>query len=277
MAQQGTADEHGEVAADTRPPQKSYRHILDQEIETGLHELERPAAGLLFSGLSAGLDVGFSVFLMGIMTTLVGTSLPRVASEILVANMYAVGFVFVILGRSELFTEHTALAMVPVIGGQASHAQLLRLWGLVLASNVAGAAAFAALVAWVGPALGVIEPWALGRIAHGLTDHGSPAILVSGVLAGWMMGLLAWLVTASRDTVSQLLFVWMVTAALGFSHFHHAVAGTVEVLAGVFSHQGISAAEAARVLGVATLGNIAGGVVFVALLKYAQASQTSGG
>ncbi len=256
--------------------QKSYREILAEEISTGIQELERPTGGLLLSGLSAGLDVGFSLFLMGVMTTLTAGALPRPVAEILVANMYAVGFIFVILGRSELFTEHTTLAVLPVLGGRASVPQLLRLWGLIYLSNQAGAAAFAAIAAWVGPALGVIEPWALGKIAHGLVDHPWWVLLAGGVLAGWMMGLLSWLVTAGRDTVSQIFFVWLVTFSLGFSHLPHAVAGTVEVLAGVFSGQGITLADFGRFLALSTLGNIAGGVVFVAILKFAHATQAAG-
>jgi formate/nitrite transporter FocA (FNT family) len=41
------------------------------------------------------------------------------------------GFLFVILGRSELFTEHTTLAVLPVLDGRASLRQLGRLWGLI--------------------------------------------------------------------------------------------------------------------------------------------------
>ncbi len=255
--------------------QKSYREILAQEIATGVRELERSAPGLLLSGLSAGLDVGFSLFLMGVMTTLVRGVLPRPVAEILIANMYAVGFLFVILGRSELFTEHTTIAVLPVLGGRATLAQLLRLWALTYAANTAGAAAFAAIAAWVGPALGVIAPWALGEIARGLVDHPPWVMLASGILAGWMMGLLSWLVTASRDTVSQILFVWLVTFALGFSHLHHAIAGTAEVLAGLFAGQGITLADFGRFLGLATLGNVIGGVVFVAILKFAHATQAA--
>jgi formate-nitrite transporter family protein len=255
--------------------QKSYREILAQEIATGIRELERSAPGLLLSGLSAGLDVGFSLFLMGVMTTLVRGVLPHPVAEILIANMYAVGFLFVILGRSELFTEHTTIAVLPVLGGRATLAQLLRLWVLTYAANTAGAAAFAAIAAWVGPALGVIAPWALGEIARGLVDHPPWVMLASGILAGWMMGLLSWLVTASRDTVSQILFVWLVTFALGFSHLHHAIAGTAEVLAGLFAGQGITLADFGRFLGLATLGNVIGGVVFVAILKFAHATQAA--
>jgi formate-nitrite transporter family protein len=268
-------DEAQDSADDDDAAQKSYREILAQEIATGVHELERPAAGLLLSGLSAGLDVGFSLFLMGVMTTLVKGALPHPVAEILVANMYAVGFIFVILGRSELFTEHTTIAVLPVLGGRATVGQLLRLWGLTYVANQAGASAFAAIAAWVGPALGVIQPWALGEIARGLVDHSSWVILASAILAGWMMGLLSWLVTASRDTVSQIFFVWLVTFALGFSHLHHVVAGTTEVLAGVFAGQGITMADFGRFLAVTTLGNVIGGVVFVAILKFAHATQTA--
>ncbi len=265
----------GEVsdAQDGVKAQKSYRKILAQEIATGVEELERSTSGLLLSGLSAGLDVGFSLFLMGVMMTLAGPTLPRPVVEILVACMYSVGFIFVILGRSELFTEHTTLAVLPVLGGRATVPQLLRLWGLIYVSNLAGATIFAAIAAWVGPALGVIEPWALGKIAHGLVDHPAPVVLASGVLAGWMMGLLSWLVTAARDTVSQLLFVWLITFAIGLSHLHHAIAGTVEVLAGLFSGQGITANAFALFLLLSTAGNILGGVIFVAILKFAHATQ----
>ncbi len=264
-------------AEDGASAQKGYREILAEEIAAGVHELERPAGGLLLSGLSAGLDVGFSLFLMGVMTTLVEGTLSRPVGEILVANMYAVGFIFVVLGRSELFTEHTTLAVLPVLGGRGSIGQLFRLWGLIYLANQVGAAAFAAIAAWVGPALGVIEPRALGKIAHGLVDHPWWVILTASILAGWLMGLLSWLVTASRDTVSQVFFVWLVTFSIGFSHLPHVIAGTVEVLAGAFSGQGISAADFARFLSIATVGNILGGVVFVAVLKFAHATQSAEG
>jgi formate-nitrite transporter family protein len=256
-------------------PQKSYREILAQEISSGQTELERPALGLLISGLSAGLDVGWSLFLMGVMLTLVKDALPHPIVEMLVANMYAVGFVFVILGRSELFTEHTTLAVLPVLSGRASVGQLLRLWVLVYLSNIVGVSLFAGMTAVLGPALGVISRPALGEIAHGLLAHGSWEIFASAVLAGWLMGLLSWLVTASRDTISQVFFVWLVMTAIGFSHLHHVIAGTAEVLAGLFAGQGITWADFGRFLLFATLGNTLGGSFFVALLKFGHATQTS--
>lgn len=249
-------------------PRKPARRILEQEIAEGLNELERSTAGLLLSGLSAGLDLGFSVFLMAVMLTNAQGLLAKPIVEILVAHMYTVGFIFVVIGRSELFTEHTTLAILPVLDQRASVKALARLWGLVFVSNLVGGGIFAFLAAKIGPALGVINPTVFRQIAGDMVIHGSVVIFLSGLLAGWLMGLLSWLVTAGRDTISQILIVWLITSAIGFSHLHHSIAGTIEVLVGFFSNQGITLANYGHFILWTTLGNSLGGVVFVAVIKY---------
>ena len=86
-----------------------------------------------------------------------------------------------------------------------------------------------------GPRLGVISRESLGIIAASVVDHSGLVIFLSAVLAGWLMGLLSWVVAAGRDTISQIVIVWMVTAAIGLGHLHHAILGSVEVLGGVFA------------------------------------------
>lgn len=252
---------------------KPYPQILKEEVAAGMSEMRRPALGLFFSGLSAGLDVGFSLLLMAVMRTLTKDS-PRPLAEILVANMYAVGFIFVVLGRSELFTEHTSLAVLPVLRGKSTIGALLRLWSLVYVANVIGAALFAALVAWTAPMLGVIDPKAFGEIAHRLTDHTWLAIFIGGMFAGWLMGLLSWLVTAARDTISQIVIVWMITSAIGFAHLQHPIVGAVEVLASYFAHQSTTLGDFAKFLTWSTLGAAVGGTVFVAIVKFSHASRS---
>src|SRR3954453_5052499 len=152
-------------------PKKAPAQILEHEIEEGTEALERPAGQLFVSALSGGLDVGFSLFLMAVVLTLAPEKSPTLVNQLLVANMYAIGFIFVVLGRSELFTEQTTLAVLPVLNGQASLGALLRLWGVIYAANLLGAAAFAGLATLTGPALGVIDPRAFGGIARRLTGH----------------------------------------------------------------------------------------------------------
>jgi formate-nitrite transporter family protein len=258
-------------ADDPQDTQKSYYTILEQEIEEGLEELERPAKPLFLSALSAGLDIGFSALFVLLMISLAEGQLPTPVFELLKANAYSVGFILVIFGRSELFTEHTSLAVLPVLDGKASLLQLGRLWGVVYVANQIGAALFAGLLSVIGPALGFIEPAAMGELGREITGHASWVMVLSAILAGWMMGLVSWLVTAGRETISQIFFVWLVTSGIGLAHLHHCVVGSAEVLPAVILGLGVSFGDYARFLGLATLGNIVGGVIFVALIKYGHA------
>ncbi len=251
-------------------PKKASIQILRHEVLEGRDALERPVSGLFLSGLSAGLDIGFSLFLMAVMKTQVAGTLPRPVSEMLVANMYAIGFIFVVLGRSELFTEQTTLGVLPVLNRQGSVAALGRTWGIVYLANLIGAALFAWLAVLVGPALGVVESGIFGEIAGSMTKHPAGVILLSGILAGWLMGLLSWLVAAARDTISQIAIVWLIATVIGFAHLHHVVVGSVEVFAGVFSGA-TSLAEYGHFLLWTTLGNAIGGPFFVALIKHSHA------
>ena len=253
-------------------PKKPYKQILKEEVVAGMRELRRPAISLFLSGLSAGLDVGFSLLLMATMLTLAGNSLSKPVVEILVANFYAIGIIFVVLGRSELFTEHTTLAVLPMFNGQATLGTVVRLWVLVYAGNLLGAAAFAALVSYAGPMMTIIAPHTFGQIAERLVDHPPMAIFLGGLLAGWLMGLLSWLVTAARDTISQIVIVWIIASVIGFAHLQHPIVGSVEVLAGVFSKQGITMGDYGRFLLWLTIGSALGGVVFVGLVKFSHVS-----
>jgi formate/nitrite transporter FocA (FNT family) len=273
--QAGTATALGPPEAGEVSPKKEAKQILSHEIEEGVAALERPAGALFLSALSAGLDIGFSLFLMAVMRTAAHGVLPEPVVLILVALMYSVGFIFVVLGRSELFTEQTTLAVLPVLGGRASVGALLRLWLIVYVANLIGATAFALLAAFIGPALGVITPSAFGEIAHRLLDHPGRDIFLGAVLAGWLMGLLSWLVAAGRDTISQVVLVGLITSAIGLAGLQHVILGAVEVLAGAFADQGVGPADVGRFLLWATLGNAVGGSVFVALIKYGHARPES--
>ncbi len=267
-------DERGTDEARDRPleeAQKSYRTVLEQQIVEAGEELERPAPGLLLSSLSAGLDLGFGPFLMAVALTLVSGAWSHQATEILLANAYAAGFVFVVIGRSTLFTERTTSAVLPVLAGEARLSQVFRLWGLALFGNLVGATLIAALIAFLGQALEVVHRPALAQIAQGLIHQPWWVMLLSAVLAGWLMGLMSWLVTAARDTTGQILAVWMTAFVLGLIGLHHSVAGSIEVLMAIFAGAGPSLADYGNFLLWAVIGNVIGGSCFVGLLKFGHA------
>ncbi|WP_254546085.1 formate/nitrite transporter family protein [Halomarina pelagica] len=260
-----------ESAADGRSSdrQKSQEDILSEQIREGLSELRRPTDGLFLSALSAGLDIGFGPLLMAIVLTLAGFSFSsELLKELLIANFYAVGFIFVVLGRSELFTEHTTLAVLPVLDRRASVGDLARLWGVVYAGNVVGAVAFSAIVVLVAPAIGVVESKAFVELGSSLVKHEWPVLLAGGILAGWLMGLLSWLVAAAQESIARVFFVWIIATAIALAHLPHSIAGTVEVLMAVFAGTKLTLLDYGYFLLLSTVGNAIGGTVFVALLKY---------
>lgn len=252
---------------------KRYTEILSEQIEQGLGELERSTGGLLASGFSAGLDITLGVLVMAVMFTLVTGELPAAVVEILLASAYSIGFIFVILGRSELFTEHTTLAVFPVLAGEAGVAALGRLWGLVYVANLAGAALASLLIVLVGTQSGVAESAAFAEIARGLVQDRWWVMFVSALLAGWLMGLLSWLVAAAQDSISRIVIVWIVTGAIGLGHLHHCIIGTAEVVSGMIAAGAVTPLEFGRFLLFSTLGNAVGGTIFVAAVKYRHVSR----
>lgn len=248
--------------------QKSYHTTLEQQMSEAEEQLDRSSLGLGLSSLTAGLDLGFSGFLMAVVLTLLSTVASAPIRELVAANAYTAGFIFVFIGRSELFTEHTTIAVLPVLAGRASIGRLLRVWGIVLTANLIGAAAFAGFIAYLGPELGVIDRTVFEEIAKPLLDHSWHVMFLSAILAGWLMGLLAWLTAAARDTMSQILLVWLTTLVIGLGKLHHSIAGTVEVLMAVFAGVGPGWGDWGWFLLWAVPGNAVGGTVLVAALKY---------
>jgi formate/nitrite transporter FocA (FNT family) len=169
--------------------------------------------------LSCGLTLGFGVFALFTMATLAAGSLGEPVARLLKAIGYSFGFVFVIMSRTELFTEHTTLAVIPVLSGHSSFAKLGRLWGLVYVGNQIGIALFAGFMVITGPALDVMNPQQFADTATLFVDLSTTAMLSGAVLAGWLMALLAWILTSVGDTISRILVIFVVTFLIGVVHF----------------------------------------------------------
>jgi formate-nitrite transporter family protein len=261
-------EDSGENTQAADVPMKSHQTIINQEIEQAVEELQRPVAGLLISGLLAGLGVGVSVLLIVAVVTLADDSVPHIVVTILVANAYSVGFILVIMGRMDLFTEYTTLALLPLLDREASFFLVARMWTLVYVSNLVGSLLFAILIVQLAPALKVAETDVFLSLAHEIVEHPWWVIILSGSIAGWLMGLLSWLVTASRDTISQVLFVWLIGTTIGLGRLHHAVTGSLEVLSGMLAGAGIILTDFGYFLMWTTLGNIIGGVIFAVLIRF---------
>lgn len=247
---------------------KELIQILNEQIETGLHEFRRSNKGLFMAAFAGGMEIGFSVLFMGTIFTLFSEQLDPSTLKFYLALCYPIGFIFVIIGRSELFTEHTALALLPVLSKSVRVKQLFILWALVYSGNIMGGWVFSIIISIVGPEVGFMEKEAFYHLAHEMTQFEWQTILLSSLLAGWMMGLLGWLVTSSQETISRIMVIILVTAIIGIAGLHHCIVGNIEVFSGFLTSPEISIADYARFQIWATIGNAIGGTVFVAILKF---------
>lgn len=247
---------------------KSHGEVLREQIIEGLKIFDRNSVSLFISSLTAGMEIGFSFLLIG---TVFGFLSPLVSNAIIykvISLVYPFGFILVIVGRSILFTEQTSLLALPVLNNKRSVWSLLRIWGTVIFGNLMGGYIIALVLMWIAPELHLFDKEIITDIALHVTGFSSLVIFVSAILAGWMMGLLSWLMSSSRDTMSRLFIIFMITATMAFTGLHHSIIGSIEVFSGFLVSSDISFAKYLKFQIPALLGNAVGGVVFVALFKY---------
>ena len=181
---------------------------------------------------------------------------------------YPLGFIAVILGRSQLFTENTLYPVALVLAEKKHVWKTLKLWGIVLAANILGAAAFAAIAAFTG----ALRPEFVAALSGlGLEAAHNPAATIfwSGVVGGWIIATVAWLVSGSHSITGSVMIIWMLAFVVGLGQFAHCIAASGEILAAVFTGRA-SFTPYWGWLFPAVAGNICGGVGMVTLLEYGQ-------
>jgi formate/nitrite transporter FocA (FNT family) len=253
-----------EEAEERRAP--SGKVVYDAIVLEGREELDRSSAALFWSGLAAGLSMGFSLVVEGILQA----ALPDTPWRPLVSKLgYATGFLLVILGRQQLFTENTLTPILPLLKhrepGMASN--VLRLWSVVLIGNLLGAAAFALVAAHTG----VFEPEtknAFTQMGLRAIEPGFSLILLRGIFAGWLIALLIWLLPFAET--SRVVVIIIVAWLIGVAHLSHVVAGSVDVffLAAVRGDSWLHAVGG--FVAPSLIGNVIGGCTLVAALAHAQ-------
>jgi formate/nitrite transporter FocA (FNT family) len=275
--------------AETHPPEREHeerhreeRHREEQAKEAekldakttyevirreGEHELERTSGALFWSGLAAGLSMGFSF----LVDALLRTYLPDATWRPLVAKLgYTVGFVIVIVGSQQLFTENTLTPIVPLLSKKSSTSvsDVGRLWSVVFVANMIGVLLFALVLG----RLPVVEP----DVQRALSDIAAEAMrpdvwttLLRAVYAGWLIALMVWMLPGAET--SKIAVIVIMTWVIGVAGFAHVIAGGTEVFYAAVRGEASWADAIVGFIAPTLVGNIFGGVTLVAGLNHAQA------
>ncbi|MBO6785017.1 MAG: formate/nitrite transporter family protein [Alphaproteobacteria bacterium] len=232
----------------------------------GEEELERPTSSLVWSGIAAGILISFSVLGEAFFLA----RLPDAEWSTLIASLgYSAGFLIVILGRMQLFTENTITTILPL-----SHRPktllmpVARLWGIVFAANMVGTTIAAAFIAYSGA---IVPPYfeAVIDISQKVADLSAGEALIRGIPAGILIAGIVWMLPSSTGAGSFLVILAF-TYLIALGEFTHVIAGSVEVIALVFTGD-ISLGHAVFQSIVPTfVGNVIGGTPVFALLARCQ-------
>ncbi len=234
-------------------------------------ELARPSAALFWSGLAAGLSMGFSF----ITEAILHAGIPAAPWQPLITKFgYTIGFLIVILGRQQLFTENTLTPVLQVLHEQRLSVALgtLRLWAVVLFSNLIGTFLFAL-------ALHLTTPFeshpteALRTVAEHALAGGFWSTMVRAIFAGWLVALMVWLLPFAETARVSVIII--ITYLIGIGGFPHVIAGSSEAFYALLSGFGTWKVTLLEYLLPALIGNMIGGIALVAALNYAQISPAS--
>jgi formate/nitrite transporter FocA (FNT family) len=232
----------------------------------GEDELERPTAALAWSGLAAGLSMGFSLIAQGILHA----HMPDADWRPLITSFgYSIGFLIVILGRQQLFTENTLTVMLPLLLRRdgATLRNVARLWVTVLLANLVGALAFAFVLARTKLFDDGVRS-AFVRVAEEAFNGEFGTTVLRGIFAGWLIAIMVWLLPFAES--ARVWVIIIISYVIGLANFSHVIAGSVEVM---FLAAGghISWIDCFGSYVIPSLiGNVIGGVSLVAAINHAQ-------
>lgn len=247
-----------------------YRPIAEQ----GQGTLRRSSLDLALAGLIAGLDIGFGPLAMAVVAGRLHIAFHTPLQQALIIGsfLYPLGFVFVIMGKSELFTENTLAPVAGMLRGDGTLGALVRSWVIIFSANIAGTIVFSLIASHVDV---VFTPYKEVYRSMGVALTTQPFLqaILAAIFGGWLVALIGWLIQSTKGSAVHFVVIYVASYLLVALTLYHSIIGSIEVLMGMFAGADITwSTWLGSFLLPALIGNTIGGVVFVAALKGVQAT-----
>ncbi len=250
--------------------------IWQDSLADGQRRLARPASVLAATGLLGGFHVTLGLLALVVTTGALSAVMPQSTAHVLGSVTFGIGFVFLTIGRSELFTENFLIPVAAVLSGHASWRSVGRLWAITLTLNLAGIALFVVMMSTPG----VLEQASLeaaGALADTLAERDLPAAAASAVIAGAAITVFTWLAEAAASDLTRVVIALAVGFVLLAPSMNHSVIGFGEILFGLSADTtNADWVDLLRNTAVAVVANVAGGVILVAFVRSVQAQASHG-
>ena len=236
----------------------------------GTRRLSRSRLELTSTSLVAGFDVVFGVIAMGAATAAIAPHFGPSAGHFVGALAFGVAFIFIVVGRSELFTENFLVPVTALRSGKLSKLKLAELWTISPVMNIVGGVALVLVVSSKGVLPEGTAP-ALVDIAEHHDELSLWSAFLSAVTGGALITVMTWMVEGVGTVGGRIVVAWIAGALLALTSLNHVIVVTLELIFGMRFGADVSFGDVSVNFVVAALGNLVGGLVFVTLTRTSQA------
>lgn len=246
-----------DAAREPERPEQELDEAFDRLVEEGHDRLARPLLPLLGTGFLGGIDVGTGVLAYLLVEKETGSTL-------LAGLAFSLGFVALLLARSELFTENFLVPVAAVVAGRGGLVALFRLWVLTLVTNLAGGWIMAWLIIKGKPEL---RETAITAGRHYAELGVSVRSFALAVLAGAVITLMTRMQHSTESLGVKLVPAILFGALLAGGQLFHSILDSLMMFAALIAGAPFGYADWLAALGWAIFGNLVGGLLLVTAIR----------
>lgn len=249
----------------------SPESVYDRAVDEGSRRLSMPLLEQAATGFIAGVTIIFGIVALGATNALLTPDLGPGVATVAGALAFGIGVVFLVVGRSELFSENFFDPVAAAIdqGGAAVWGRLARLWASIFVFNLIGGGLLVALLT-VDGALPEGAAGSLVDVAEDIAVKPWEATLVRAILAGALITLLSYMLLACNTVTARILVSFLVGFFLALGPFDHVIVSVLHLLFGVWDSGVVHYDDLWHNLALSTVGNVGGGLLLITLTHSAQ-------
>lgn len=224
-----------------------------------------PFGYFLLSAL-AGIYIGFGILLI---FSIGGMLNGQPYTKIIMGASFGIALSLVVMAGAELFTGNNLVIVAGLMKRTIGFTDGIKLWIVCYVGNLTGSMILASMFYYAGLAQGAVGEFIASVSATKMAISFLP-LLIRGILCNILVCLGVWCGAKLKSESGKLIMIFWCLFAFITSGFEHSIANMTLLTISLFNpcNQAISISGYVYNLVTVTVGNMIGGIVFVALPYY---------
>lgn len=231
--------------------------------------MEKNLVGYVLMSILAGLYIALGSILMGVVGG-VFTGGGAYSTKLACGIVFSVGLCFVTMAGAELFTGNNFVMTVGGLGKSVSWAQVIKLWVICWVGNLIGSVIASGIFTMTGiPASGDIGAFFANTAANKMAGT-APNLFAKAILCNICVCIAIWCGTKLKSEGAKIAMNFCCVTTFVTCGFEHSIANMTFLSIGLMNPNGAAVSMGGfwYNLLIVTLGNMVGGILFVAVPYY---------